>query len=147
MAMRCNRSPFEMEDGCPPLKVDLNFPSFEACVSADPSKLKAPSRLDTNKGIAYPIIPANDPLPIQIPDIDFDDIGCPLDGINGDGDNITITGTDKASGKVSVKRTTEGCSMTGIDISLELPSMDGPAVRVEDGAVFYTFSASVSGWY
>ena len=145
MALKCSRRPFEMEDGCPPVEVDLTFPSFEACVNADPSKLKAPSRLDTRKDPAFPILPAADPLPIQIPDID--DLGCPLDGLNEDGDSITIVGTEHASGRVKLNRTSTGCSVTGIDIQLNLPDISAPEVKIEDGAVFYSFSAALAGWY
>lgn len=145
MALSCSREAFKPAEGCPQLDVDLTFPDFESCLDADPSRLKSVARLDEQKSPAFPMfIPSDDPLPISIPDVELD-WECPFDGLSSDGDDISIdAGNAHASGTVKVE-STEGCSMTGISIDLELPDYGGPAVRVEDGAVYYTFSTAISG--
>ena len=148
MALNCNREAFKLDAGCPPVSVDLKFPDFGACEDADPGRLKGVSRLDLQKSPAFPMfMPAEDPLPISIPDLDID-YECPLDGVSSDGDLININaGNAKATGNVRVERASTGCSMTGISIDLDIPDYSAPKVRIDDGAVYYTFSAPLAGWF
>lgn len=146
MALSCNREAFKPGDGCPEINVDLTFPDFGACEDADPGRLKGVSRIDLQKSPAFPMfMPAEDPLPVSIPDIDVD-WECPFDGMSSGGNDINIdAGHAVASGSVKID-VGDNCSVSGVSIDLDIPDYAGPAVQVSNGAVFYTFSTSIGGW-
>lgn len=150
MALNCKREAFKPADGCPSISADLSFPDFESCEEADPGKLRPPARLSLQKAPAFPMtIPANDPLPISIPDIDIDDYGCPFGDIS---ENSSVRVFDQdgheldgGGGHVDV-RTSSGsnvCSLDGIDITITVPQSNAFASVVvgADGVSYVTFPA------
>lgn len=150
MSLSCNREAFKPAEGCPEIEADLTFPDFEACEAADIGRLKSVSRLDLQKSPAFPMfIPANDPLPVDIPDIDVDAYGCPFGEIS-ENSSVTVTDSDgqeiSGSGGYVDVRTLAGsnvCSFEGIDIVVSIPRSDAFAsITVgSDGVSYVTFPA------
>ena len=126
MALDCKREPFSSSDGCPRIDIDLEFPEFEACVDADPGKLKQVSKLDLNKSPVVPtFMPAADPLPIVFPEIEaiFD---CPFvedkTQYNVKFDPAKNPG---ASGKVVINRDPATCRVEDFSVTLDIPTGNG----------------------
>lgn len=148
MALSCNREAFKPADGCPEIHADLTFPDFESCEAADPGRLKSVSRLDLQKTPAFPMfVPANDPLPVSIPDIDIDidEIGCIADDLADGSSSVSISydvgPNDKPYGSVSIARSTDNsCSISGINIALHLIQPSIPSVSLSDGVITYSFT-------
>ena len=148
MALNCNRQPFQFEDGCPSVKVDLNFPDFNACATAEPSRLKSVSRLNIQKAPAFQMfIPVADPLPVPDFDIDIDidsiDVGCPFEDLDSGDMSVSVheDDTGESHGSLSISHGDDNpCAITGLHLDLYIPPPVIPTLSYEDGTVVYTFA-------
>lgn len=144
MGIKCSREAFEPPEGCPELNVDLEFPDFEACISADPSRLKGVSRLDIDKSPASPSLPILDDIPLHI---EFPDMPpCPFGELREEGSSVTIKGVSGAVGGMTFSTsdgTGSSCSLKGIDLNLYIPEVQAPKLEISAGGVpTYSFAAS-----
>lgn len=119
MALSCTREAFKLDDGCPELEVDLTFPDFESC-DADTARLKGVAKIDLQKSPAFPItIPANDPIPVDIPEIYIE---CAFDRVDT---NVSISEDSPPGTSFSldlVKPYSDSCAVSEMNVKLKVPS-------------------------
>lgn len=143
MALDCKREAFKPGPGCPEISVSLKFPDFAACGDADPARLKGISKMDLQKSPAFPaFVPANDPLPVYIPDLDalLDDIDCVFDSYDKDATTVRINGKISPDSSVDMVVGSD-CQIEGFDIDIAVDVPRAPTVSYKNGAVLYTFYA------
>lgn len=82
MSILCSREAFKLDEGCPQVEVDLEFPDFDACEAADVSRLKGVSNVGARKSPAFPMfMPAAEQIPADVPDVS--DLMCILGTVSG----------------------------------------------------------------
>ena len=87
MPILCNREAFKLDDGCPPVDVDLEFPDFDSCLYADSSRLKGVSNVGVRKTPVFPMfIPPAEQIPPDVPDLS--DLMCILGTVDGSGNGL-----------------------------------------------------------
>lgn len=116
MALDCKRQAFQLEDGCPSVDVDLEFPDFEACAAADTDRLRGVALIDLRKSPAFPtVLPATDPIPIEPVDVFFE---CAVKDRTTTNVSVSSNPTRDTGGSLDVGMSAEDCTIESLSLDL-----------------------------